>query len=314
VHRSREIPLKRVHLSIIIVSWNTSADLLRCLASIYAHPPSAPFEVLVVDNASSDNTVKCVSDQFPHVTLLMCDQNLGFGRANNRAAEVARGRYWLLLNPDTIVHPTALDRLLFHLAAHHRAGAVGPRLLNPDGTLQVSVWPQPTLGREWWRLNHLDRLLPRSQYSTRRLAAPSLLKAGALHGACMLLRPEALEGALFDEDYFVYSEEIDLCYRLGQAGWEMHWVPEALVTHTGGQSTRQIADDMFLELYRNKVKFFRKRHGTRAAWFYKAILWQAATSRHLLGSSLAQLPLQRRDDWLQLAARYQLLLAELADL
>ncbi len=302
-------------LSIIIVNWNTRQDLLRCLASITANPPACPFEVLVLDNASADGSAESVAAEFPQVRLEVSAENLGFARANNRAAASAQGRFWLLLNPDTVVHPGALDALARHLASRPWVAAVGPRLVNPDGSPQPSIERLPTLYNEWWRLLHLDHLYPVSKYPPSTLASRRPRRVEVLSGACLLVRREAVEASgLFDEEYFVYSEEIDLCDRLYRAGWALHWVPEAMVTHLAGHSTRQTADRMFIELYRNKVKFFRKRRGPVSARLYKLVLLQAAVLRYGLGSLIRILPLRRREEWMEAGRRYGLLLAELPGL
>lgn len=302
-------------LSIIIVNWNTRQDLLRCLASIMATPPACPFEVLVFDNASADGSAEAVAANYPLVRLEVSPENLGFARANNRAALSAQGRFWLLLNPDTVVHPGAVDALVRYLASQPQVAAAGPRLVNPDGSLQPSIERLPTLSNEWWRLLHLDHLYPVSKYPQSALASRRPQRVEVLAGACLLLRREAVEAAgLFDEEYFVYSEEIDLCDRLYQKGWALHWVPEAVVTHLGGQSTRQVADWMFIELYRNKVKFFRKRRGQVSAWLYKLVLLQAALVRYGLGKLMLILPLRRRKEWIEAGRQYGLLLGKLPSL
>lgn len=302
-------------LSIIIVSWNTRRDLLRCLASIMANPPACPFEVQVFDNASTDGSAEAVAAEYPQVRLLVGPENLGFARANNRAAASARGRYWLLLNPDTVIHPGALDALVSHLVSHPHVAMVGPRLLNPDGSLQPSIERLPTLVNELWRLLQLDRFYPLSRYPRSVLAASRPLRVEVLSGACLLIRREAVGVAgVFDEEYFIYSEEVDLCDRLHRQGWELHWLPEAAVTHLGGQSTRQVADRMFIELYRNKVKFFRKRHGQVSATLYKLVLFQAALIRYGLSSLVRSLPLRHREGWVEAGRRYGLLLDELPSL
>jgi GT2 family glycosyltransferase len=159
---------------------------------------------------------------------------------------------------------------------------------------------------------HLDRLVPVSGYSQRDLARPGPLKVDVLKGACLLLRRTALPGlAVFDEDYFVYSEETDLCARLQRAGWELHWLPEAQVTHLGGQSTGQVPDDLFLELYRNKVLYFRKQRGPAAAAAYKLILFLASGARYLLGQTVRPLRLKRSGEWATLTRRYGRLLGAL---
>jgi GT2 family glycosyltransferase len=304
-----------IALSIFIVNWNTREDLLHCLASVMANPPTCPFEVLVFDNASVDGSAEAVAAQYPQVRLVVSPENLGFARANNQATFLAKGERWLLLNPDAFVHSGAIDQLLQYMAEHPRVAAVGPRLLNPDGSLQLSIWRRPTLFREWWRLFHLDRIHPFSEYPSSTLNSKLAHPVDILHGACLLVRPEALQNmALFDEDYFVYSEEIDLCDRLQRAGWELHWVPEAAVTHKGGQSTRQVADAMFIELYRNKTKFFRKRRGRLAAMLYKLILLQAALARYLTAQTLRLLRRDRHKQWMDAARQYGLLIAALLSL
>jgi N-acetylglucosaminyl-diphospho-decaprenol L-rhamnosyltransferase len=306
---------RSVQLSILIVNWNTAGDLLDCLQSLYAHPPACEFEVLVCDNASSDGSAARAASAFPRVRILAQAENLGFARANNRAAAAARGRLWLLLNPDTVVHAGAIDSLLHELASRPLTAAVGPRLVNPDGSLQPSIERLPTLLSEWWRLLHLDRLYPVSRYPAAMLASRAPQRVEVLNGACLLLRSEALGGmALFDPDYFVYSEEVDLCDRLRAAGWHLHWVPRALVTHRGGQSTRQVRDQMFVELYRNKVKFFRKRRGPVSVALYKLVLLQAALLRFAAGLAVRLLRLWRLAAWEDIGRQYQMLLRALPSL
>jgi GT2 family glycosyltransferase len=299
-------------LSIIIVNWNTRQDLLDCLASLYAQKPRCGFEVLVFDNASTDGSAAAVAARFPQVRLLVGAENLGFARANNRASREAGGVYWLLLNPDTIVQPGAIEKLLDYMNGQSAVAAVGPRLINPDGSLQPSIERLPTLFSEWWRLFHLDRLYPISSYPAPVLTSRQPRRVEVLNGACLMLRREAIAGSpLFDEAYFVYSEEIDLCDRLRQSGWALHWVPEAVVSHRGGQSTRQVADAMFVELYRNKLLFFRKRRGAAAAAVYKVILFQAALVRWVAGGIARRLPVKQRAGWASLYRQYALLLRTL---
>jgi GT2 family glycosyltransferase len=202
-----------------------------------------------------------------------------------------------------------------YLSEQPRVAAVGPRLINPDGSPQLSIERLPTLFREWWRLFHLDHLYPVSQYTKVVLGSRAPQRVEVLNGASLLLRADAVRPlGLFDEDYFVYSEEVDLCDRLGQAGWELHWLPEAIITHSGGRSTRQVADRMFLELYRNKIKFFRKRRSALAGALYKLILFQASLVRFGLGQVARALPFSGRQGWADAARQYRLLLAELPDL
>lgn len=299
-------------LTIIIVSWNTKELLAQCLASIAAHPLSASHETIVVDNGSHDGSPHMVAARFPDVQLICNEDNRGFAQANNQAICQAHGKYILLLNPDTELHAGALDALVRFLDEHATAGAVGPRILNPDGTLQHSCSPAPTLLNEWLHLFHLDG--ERRQGMARwRPDAPRQVET--LLGACLMFRREIVEQiGLLDESYFMYSEEVDFCYRMRRAGWALYWAPQATIVHYGGQSTRQIATEMFLQLYQNKLRYFRKHYGLRGAWTYKLILFWASLMRLALSPfSWFEKPAQRREHR-ALAGRYWRLLVALPGL
>ena len=245
-----------------------------------AYPPRRDFETLVVDNASTDGSAQMVRSRYPDVKLIENEANVGFARANNQGIRQAAGRYLLLLNPDTEVRPEALETLIRFLETHENVGAAGARILNPDGSLQPSCYPVPTLLNEWLHLFHLDRERRKGMESWD-VTEPR--EAEVLLGACILIRRRALDDVgLLDERFFMYSEEVDFCYRLRKAGWPLYWVPQAQVVHYGGQSTRQAATDMFLRLYEGKLLYFRKHHGSRAARLYKLILLIGSLSRLLL--------------------------------
>jgi GT2 family glycosyltransferase len=270
-------------LSIIIVNWNTARLLVNCLDTIVANPPASPFECWVVDNASTDESLRIVRDRFPQVHLVENRENVGFARANNQAIQRCTSKYILLLNPDTLVMPGALQNLVDFLDKDPEVGAVGAKILNSDRSLQISSHPRPTLSRELWRLFHLDRLSPYAEYPLSKWEIKQAQEVDLLMGACLLLRKEVLDQVGFlDEEYFMYSEEIDLCYRIQRAGWRLFWVPQAEVVHFGGQSTQQVPTEMFLNLYHSKIKYFRKNDGWFAAQIYKLILMIAALSRLIL--------------------------------
>jgi GT2 family glycosyltransferase len=267
-------------LSVIVVNWNTRDMLSRCLASIYTYPPGSEFEVLVVDNASSDGSAQMVQERFPQVRSIQNRENLGFARANNLAIRESRGRYVLLLNSDTEVLSGALQYLLDFIEKHTEAGAIGPKVLNPDLTLQSSCNPMPTLGRELWHLMHLDHLWPRSIYREENWDATVAHAVEVIQGNCLLIRRKALSDVgVLDEAFFMFTEEVDLCYRLLQRGWSVYWVPMARIVHYGGQSTRQALKEMFIELHRSKVVFFRKTRGAWGSVVYKLILLLTALTR-----------------------------------
>jgi len=288
--------------SIVIVNWNTKGLLAECLASIEANPPAGGLEVIVVDNASVDGSVEMIRESFPQVTLLVNETNVGFAGANNRGITHSRGDYVLLLNSDTVVRAGALEALLLFMEEQPDAGAAGARLLNRDGSLQHSCSALPTLLREGMHLFHLD-------YRQRRMMQgwdiEQPRQVDVLLGACLLVRREALEQVgLMDEGYFMYSEEVDYCRRLRDAGWRLYWVPRAEVVHYGGQSTRQVATEMFLQLYAAKLRYFRKHEGRRVGQLYKLILVAAALFRLLLLPLALLSPRQKRQEQLSLAERY----------
>jgi len=315
-------------LSIVIVNWNTRDLLVQCLESVISSQISVArhraadlaidnrlltTEIFVVDNASSDGSPRMIQELFPWVWLIKNRKNVGFAQANNQAIRESTGRYVLLLNPDTEVLPGTLEILVHFMDAHPQAGAAGTRLLNPDSTLQPSCHPAPTLSREFWRLFHLDAIWPYACYPMASWDLETAREVDVVQGACLILRREALDQVgWLDEDYFIYSEEVDLCHRLRQHGWSVYWVPQAVVMHYGGQSTQQVATEMFLRLYQSKLLYFRKHHGWLATEVYKLILLAAALTRLLL-SPLAWLerPPQRQRH-LVLAGHYRRLVRALS--
>ncbi len=215
-------------LDVIIVSWNTAGCLRGCLESLWRELCAANIhaQVLVVDNASEDGSQKMVREDFPEVELIANTSNLGFAKANNQALERSSSPLVLLLNPDTVVLPGGIQSLAAYLDNHPQVGAVGPRVLNPDLSVQPSASPFPSLRREAWRLFHLDGLVAYSQYPQSYFESQQPQPADVLLGACILVRRQVLEQVgFFDEQFFVYSEEVDLCKRMRAAGWEIHWLP-----------------------------------------------------------------------------------------
>ncbi len=301
-----------MELSIIIVNWNTRQLLAACLRSIYAtqyaiqHDLSC--EIFVVDNASADGSVDMVALQFPQVKLIENRENVGFARANNQALRLSQGRYILLLNSDTIVQPAALATLVDFMGQHPSAGALGPRLLNADGTLQPSCYPLLTPGREFWRLLFLEPLVHRATYNMAQWNKDTPRQVEVIKGACLLLRRTALEQVgMLDERYFMYSEELDLCYRLLAAGWRLYWIPQAQVVHFGEASSKQIAEEMYLQLYRSKIQFHRKIGGEKESRWFKLLLFLAYFPRWIIAALLGVF----RPGFSARARKYRRLLARL---
>lgn len=304
-----------VLLSIIVVNWNTRDLLAQCLESIYANPPRGEFEIIVVDNGSEDGSVAMVRNQFPMVFLIENKHNSGFATANNQAIRCAHGQNVLLLNPDTVVMPDALDALIQFIENTPIAGAAGSMLLNPDGTLQHSCHPAPTLGRELWRLFHLDALHPLALYPMNRWPIDLPRAVDTVQGASIIVRREMVdEVGVFDDSFFMYSEEVDWCLRIRRAGWQIYWVPGSRVVHYGGQSTRQVATAMFLQLYRAKVQYFRKHYGKLYGLLYKVELLIASIVRIFLISFMWLLRPAQRHNHAVLAQRYGRLIVALPEI
>jgi GT2 family glycosyltransferase len=297
-----------VDLSVVVVNWNTRELLARCLRSVYDTAHDLGCEVLVVDNASTDGSAAMVRDRFPQVCLIENGKNVGFARASNQAIHESGGRYVMLLNSDTEALPGALQEMVRFMDAHLQAGGCGPLLLNVDGSLQPSCHPMLTPGRELWRLLFLDRLWRRATYDQARWDRRVPRQVEVIKGACFFLRRKALdEVGLLDERYFMYTEEMDLCYRLLRAGWELWWVPQARVVHCGEASSRQVAESMYVQLYRSKVQFYRKFGGACRVALFKWLVLLAYAPRMLVAALGAVLS----HHWLLRARTYRRLLVEL---
>jgi N-acetylglucosaminyl-diphospho-decaprenol L-rhamnosyltransferase len=307
---------KEAMLSVIIVNWNAGDLLRKCIHSLVADQERSGLkdvEIFVVDNASSDASLASVRSEFPSVFCIQNSENFGFARATNQGIRSSSGEYILLLNPDTEILPGALGELLRFLDSHPKAGAVGAMLLNSDGSLQVSAYPEPSLFRETWRLFFLDKLRPIGSYPMAAWHTGTPREVDVLMGACILTRREVMDQCgLLDERYFIYSEDQDLCRRLRSHGWQICWLPQARVLHHGEQSTRQIKGDMFVRLYREKTAYFRIHHGSSAAARYKIVLFFASIIRLIL-SPLALLIRSRRCRTFELARLYRRLVRELPD-
>ncbi len=270
-------------LTIIIVSWNVR-DLLRgCLRSVSRARRStsaAPdletsnselrLEIIVVDNASTDGSPEMVRTEFPHVRLIVNDENRGFTAANNQGLALSQGRYLLLLNPDTEVMGDALVTMLRYMDTHPDVGVLGPRLLYPDGSQQSSRRRFPTFAtalvestvvQEWWTDNRVLR-----RYFLADTPDDAIQPVDWLVGACLLVRREAYEGVGgLDEGYFMYSEELDWCRRIKSAGWEIVYLPTATIVHHEGKSSEQVVPARHIYFQSSKVRYFRKHHGSLQA-------------------------------------------------
>jgi GT2 family glycosyltransferase len=255
-------------VSVVVVTYNALPWIERCLESVRGH------ETIVVDHGSTDGTLEIVRERFPEATLVE-QENKGLGGGSNAGMRLATGDYYLLLNSDAWALGDAVDRLAAFADEHRKAAVVGPRLLNPDGSLQRSVRGFPTLWRLATEYFFLRKLAPRTRalnaFYGARFAHDRVREADFLMGACLLVRREAADTVgLFDEDFFMFSEETDWCYRFRQAGWSVLFTPDAEFTHVGGATTARDWGPMYREQLRGHLRFLAKDRGLteaeRARW------------------------------------------------
>ena len=256
---------------------------MDCLNSIFQNGPREEFEIIVVDNASTDNSQEMVEKKFPQAKLIKNKTNVGFAKANNQAIKKAQGKYILLLNPDTGVKPNALQAMINFLNQYSEVGAVGPKLVFPNGEVQIEAGRHfPTIGGEFFTISRLCWIFPKNQLVGRYLmtywAHDDTREVDLLSGACIMIRNEVIKKiGLLDESYFMYGEDVDLCYRIRQAGWKNYFVSNAEVVHYIGQCTKQVKQVMRLSGIKSMYRFFATSYNRFYALIYTIVLPPALT-------------------------------------
>jgi GT2 family glycosyltransferase len=255
-----------MNVSIIIVNWNTKALLRDCLTSVYGQIRDVDCEIIVVDNASTDGSKEMIKNDFPKVVLIENPVNRGFAAANNQGIAVAKGRYVLLLNSDTVVLDNCIANMISFADAHPRAGVTGCRVLNADRTLQRTCFMFPSILNLFLSSSYLYKVFPKSRFFGRELMtwwnADDVREVDIVKGCFMLVRREAIEkvGGL-DENFFMYAEETDWCYRFKKSGWKVMFAPAGEIIHYGGRSTTQVPVAMIVQLRLSILKFIKKHYG-----------------------------------------------------
>jgi len=272
------MPAPKPVVSALIVSYNVKGLLLKCLEAFYAHA-DVPVEAVVVDNASTDGSPAAVASEFPQATVLAQQRNLGFGRANNVGLERCQGRFVLLLNPDVTVNPQAIGRMADFLITRQDAAVVGPRLLYPDGRNDPDArrsFPVPrTL---FYRTVGLSRLFPKSRVFGRHnmghMPDTEVHEMDAGSAACMMVRMAALDRVgFFDPRYFMFGEDLDLCYRLKLGGWKVFYLPSASAIHHKGAAVPQAESRMLYERHRAMWSYHMKHHADEIPAFANGLVW-----------------------------------------
>jgi len=262
-------------ISIIIVSYNVSSFLNQALTTLANAFQDLEVEVYVVDNASTDNSVEMVKQKYPWVNLIENNQNLGFASATNLALARARGRHILLLNPDTVLRRDTLKTMVDFMDAHPEAGAAGCKVINPDGSLQLACRRGfPTPGVAFFKMIGLSDLFPKSKtfgaYNLTYLDPDSLAEVDAVSGSFMMLRKEVIDKVgVLDEDFFMYGEDLDICYRIKQEGWKIYYVPFTEIIHFKGESTKTVHTlKSISDFYKAMHIFVNKHNVNRAKMFF----------------------------------------------
>jgi GT2 family glycosyltransferase len=283
-----------MELSVLIVNYNSESYLKNCLRSLYQNTEHRPIEVIVVDNASTDGSLAMLARDFAEVKVIASPDNLGFSRGNNLAMREATGRFHLLLNNDCLVEPGAIDTMLRIMQDRPDVGVLGPLLRNGDGSVQISFGRmigfhteamQKFLSTRYERGNRLFRRYVEQRSQTE--ASPDWVS-----GACVMLRSEVLDRVGFlDENFFMYTEEVDFCQRVRAEGYRVLYTPAAEIVHLGGKSTETNPDKAALEYRRSQLYFYSKHYGRGRVRILKAYLLTKLALHWAFGGS-ARRPLQ----------------------
>ncbi len=283
-----------IDLSIVILNWNVRDLLKRCVASLRSDRYA--LEIIVVDNASVDGSMAMVREAYPHVTLIANAENRGFTGGNNQGIAASHGRHVMVLNPDTEVLGDALERLVLYLDEHPAVGAIGPQLLNPDHSVQSSRRRFPTRTVAYFESTWLQGIAPKrilTHYYMDDVPPDHTHEVDWLNGACTVFRRDVIDrvGVYDAQNFFMYSEELDLCRRVKEAGWKIVYLPEAQVIHYVGKSSDQAVAARHIYFQTSKVHYFRKWYGARQAnllrmFLLSQYLWQIGleSAKGVLGS------------------------------
>ena len=252
-----------LELSITVCSWNTKADLQACLESLELAANEANFEVIVIDNNSEDGSPDMVAELFPWVRLYRMSTNLGFTGGHNLALRERKGPHAFLLNSDATVHPGAIRGLLDYISANPEAGIIGPKVLNPDGSLQLSCRRFPNPLAALFRNTFIGRLFPKNRFTRDYLMLDwqhdGPREVDWVSGCAFLATQEVIDkvGTL-DPAYFMFCEDVDWCFRTWKAGFKVVYVPNSVVTHAIGRSTDKAPNRMIGRFHRSMLRFYQR--------------------------------------------------------
>ncbi|MHA0856166.1 glycosyltransferase family 2 protein [Paenibacillus sp. CMAA1364] len=266
-------------LSILILNYNTCKLTMDCLQSVFASHTSYQYEVIVIDNHSTDSSVETITKEYPQATLIANDDNVGFARGNNQGMDIAIGRYVLLLNSDTIIQTDTLQTMISFMDENSTVGASGCKVILPNGNLDKACRRGfPTPSASFYYAFGISRLFPDhkrfNQYQLGHLDPNQEYPVDCLVGAFMMLRRETIAqvGGL-DETFFMYGEDVDWCYRIKQAGWEIYYYPRTTIVHLKGGSARRRPTRIIYEFHRAMFIFHQKHYKERYNWIVNTVVY-----------------------------------------
>jgi GT2 family glycosyltransferase len=287
-----------VDISVVIVAWNAKHYLELCLESLAKNPPVRSMEVLVVDNASSDNSIEMVEAEFPWVTLIKSKENLGFSKGNNLAIRQCQGRYIALVNPDVIVFPGCLDMLADFLDRNQKVGNVGPRVFNPDMTQQSTCRRFPTLWNNFCSATRLESIFKGSSFFAGEhmfyFPHDRTRTVDVIVGCFSMIRREAFdEVGLLDEDLFMYGDDVDWCRRAWNAGWQVVFYPDAHAIHDRGKTTAPFPVRFAVAQQRSVLHYWTKHHTFLGVLGIRSIMLFRHLPRYLVAALATVAPSQK---------------------
>jgi GT2 family glycosyltransferase len=266
-------------VSILILNYNTRQLTINALRSVYQSETPSSYEVILVDNASIDDSIQHIQDEFPEVILIQNQENVGFAIANNQAMRIAKGRYVLLLNSDTLIQPDTLETMLHFMDNHPEVGAAGCKLVLQDGTLDKACkrgFPTPSASFYYaFGISKLFPHIPRfNQYQLGYKDPDDAYPVDCLVGAFMFVRRTTIDQVgMLDEEFFMYGEDIDWCYRIKQAGWVNYYYPKTQILHLKGASSRRKPIKIVYEFHRAMWLFHRKHYKKQYSFIVNSLVY-----------------------------------------
>lgn len=288
-----------IDITVSIVNWNTRDELLRCLETVTAQE-GVSMEIIVVDNASSDSSAEAVAEKFPQIRFIANSKNVGFSKAQNQAIRESNSRYVMLLNPDALIHDRdTLAKIIEFADANQDVGIIGPKIENPDGSLQFSARRFPSIGTGLFRRTPLGRLFPNNRYVRSYIMADwkhdEVRDVDWVSGAALVIRRKTIDDiGLLDPGFFMYCEDVDWAYRANKKGWRVTYYPMTKVTHRIGSASDQVPIKMIIQFHRSMFRFYLKHYAKGLAALLTPVVLAGLTARAVFFVILTKVPISQQ--------------------